>query len=200
MCGLPRGLGATAAAHVLGAQADVWTERITTPDHLFYMTLPRGLALAENVWTPRSRKSWDAFVARLPAQLAWLDAHGYPFRIPNAVFALAGGPTVFEAVPGHVQSVRAWTVAPAVTVVMSVPLGGATIRYTTDGTAPAASSLAYRRPFTVRTGRAPVRLRAAAFLRGRHGAVSECSVARTSPAALRARRGASRSFSALVSP
>jgi hexosaminidase len=196
----PPGLSPASAAHVLGAQADVWTEHITTPDRLFSMTLPRALAHAENVWTPRPRKSWTSFLARLPAQFAWLDAHGYPFRIPNASFALAGGQTVFAAVPGHVQAVRAWTTARAVTVTLSVPLDGAVIRYTADGTAPTASARLYRGPFTVQVGRAPVVLRAAAFLRGRAGAVSECAVARTSDAALRAFRGASRSWRALVSP
>src|SRR5947209_482765 len=197
---LPRGVSQAATAHVLGAQADVWTERIATPGHLFYMLLPRALAHAENVWTPRRRKSWASFVARLPAQLAWLDAHGYAFRIPNAAFALRGGPAVFASVPGHVQAVRAWTTASAVTIVLSVPLDGAVIRYTTDGTAPSRSSRTYHDPFTVAVGRAPVALRAAAFFPGRAGAVSECDVARTSAAALRAYRGASRSWSALVSP
>ena len=197
---MPRGLRTTAAAHVLGAQANVWTERIATPEHLFFMTLPRELALAEDVWTPRSRKSWSSFLARLPAQLAWLDAHGYHFRIPNAAFALGGGKTLFEAVPGHLQSVRAWTAARTLTVSLSVPLNGAVVRYTTDGTAPRTSSQAYRGPFTVAAGQTPVVLRAAAFLRGRAGAVSECTVVRVSPASLRAHRNASASWSALVSP
>ena len=196
----PRGLPQAAGAHVLGAQADVWTEHIATADHLFFMMLPRALALAENVWTPRPRKSWDSFVARLPAQLEWLDAHGYPFRIPNAAFALSGGRTVFEAVPGHVQAVRAWTVAPTVTVALSVPLNGAVVRFTADGTAPSVSARAYRGPFSMAVGRVPVVLRAAAFLRGRAGAVSECVVVRNSLAEMRAHRGASRSWRALVSP
>jgi hexosaminidase len=196
----PGGLDAAAVAHVLGAQADVWTERITTPDHLFFMTLPRELALAESGWTPRSRKSWPSFLARLPAQLAWLDAHGYRFRIPNAAFDLkANGKTAFEAVPGRLQAVRAFTVAPAVTVTLSVPLDAA-VRYTTDGTAPTASSRAYGGSFTVAAGRTPVMLRARAFYRGRAGAISECAVARIAPAALRAHRNASASWSALVSP
>ena len=197
---LPAGLAPKTAAHVLGAQADVWTERIATSEHLFYMTLPRALALAENVWTERSRKHWDSFVARLPAQLAWLDAHGYNFRIPNAAFAVTGGTTAFEAVAGRVQAVRAWTTAASVTVSLSVPLDGAVIRYTTDGTEPNASARVYRGPFTVVAGRVPIVLRAAAFLRGRGGAVSECGVVRTSLDVLRTHRGASRSWRALVSP
>ena len=164
------------------------------------MTLPRELALAEIVWTPRERKSWSSFLARLPAQLAWLEAHGYDFRIPNASFALSGGTTLFEAVPGHVQTVRAWTTAPAVTVALAVPLAGAVIRYTADGSRPTAASRAYRGPLTVPAGRTPVRLRAAAFLHGRAGAVTECVLARSSPAAMHGRRYASRSWASLVSP
>jgi hexosaminidase len=197
---MPRGLSPAQARRVIGAQANVWTEHIATTDHLFAMILPRALAHAENVWTPRSRKSWDSFLARLPAQFAWLEAHGYNFRVPNAAFALAGGRTVFESVPGHVQSVRAWTVAPAITVRLSVPLTGAVIRYTTDGTVPTASARAYRAPFIVRIGRTPIVLRAAPFFHGRAGAVTECAVARVTNAALRAHRGASKSWSALVSP
>ncbi len=197
---LPAGLSARAAAHVLGGQANLWTEHVRTPERLFSMALPRELALAEVLWTPRPRKSWDAFLARLPAQFAWLEAHRYPFRIPNAAFALRGGPAAFAAVPGHVQSVTAWTAAPAPTVSLSVPLADAVIRYTRDGTPPSPASPAYRGPFVVRPGRAPVRLRAAAFLHGRAGSVSECIITRTTPAALRARRNASASWSALVSP
>ena len=197
---MPPGLSAESSAHVIGAQADVWTEHIATADHLFYMTLPRTLALAENVWTERSHKSWGSFVRRLPAQLAWLDAHRYPFRIPNAAFVLSGGPTVFEAVPGRVQAVRAWTAAGTVTVALSVPLAGAVVRYTTDGTRPTASARLYGAPFTVPVARAPVVVRAAAFWRDRAGAVSECAVTRSSAAALRTHHGASRSWRALVSP
>lgn len=196
----PNGLSARESARVLGAQANLWTEHVATPERLFQMALPRELALAEVLWTPRERKSWDAFVARLPAQFAWLDAHGYPFRIPNASFALSGGPARFEAVPGHVQSVAAWSSASTVTVALSVPLAGAVIRYTTDGSAPSAASPAYRAPFAVALGPAPVRLRAAAFYRGRAGEITACTVARTSPAGLRAHRTASASWSALVSP
>lgn len=196
----PPGLTPPESAHVIGAQANVWTEHIATADHLFYMALPRELALAEIAWTPRERKSWPSFLARLPAQFRWLEAHRYPFRIPNAAFAVSGGPMAFEAVPGHVQSVNAWTDAGAATVALTVPLDDAVIRYTTNGAAPSAASPAYRRPFSVSIGRTPVRVRAAAFLHGRAGSITECTIAAISPAAMRAHRHASKSWSALVSP
>ena len=132
----PAGLSPREAAHVLGGQANLWTERIAGPERLFAMALPRELALAEMLWTPREGKDWGSFVARLPAQFAWLEAHGYGFRIPNASFALSGGPAVFEALPGRAQAVAAWTRAPALTVALSVPLDGAVIRYARGGAAP----------------------------------------------------------------
>jgi hexosaminidase len=197
---LPAGLRGEDAAHVIGAQANVWTERIATPDHLFRMALPRELALAEIAWTPRAKKSWSSFLARLPAQLAWLETHGYPFRIPNAAFAFTGGPASFEAVPGHVQSVAVRTTAPELTVSLSVPLTRSVVRYTLDGGAPSAMSPRYRGPFTIRTGRVPLRLRAAAFLAGRTGAVTESTVTRVVPAEMRGRAHGSTSWAALVSP
>src|SRR5690606_7817815 len=44
---------------------------------------PRALALAEVTWSPRERRDWPAFVARLPASLAWLDAWGVNYRVPD---------------------------------------------------------------------------------------------------------------------
>lgn len=46
------------AKHVLGAQANVWTEYITTAEQLEYMVLPRMLALAEVVWSPKQTRDW----------------------------------------------------------------------------------------------------------------------------------------------
>ncbi|HTD38132.1 MAG TPA: family 20 glycosylhydrolase [Candidatus Limnocylindrales bacterium] len=200
---LPPGLDAASSRHLAGVQANVWTEHIETEPQLFRMLLPRALALSEIAWTPRTRKDWSGFLARLPAQLAWLDAHGYAFRIPNVAFAISGGPARFDAVAGHVQSVRVTTSAPALTVTLSVPLADATIRYTTDGTPPSATSAPYRGPFTVRAAERPLRIRACAFFHGRRGAETESLIARVSPSALHAllaRRGGAASWASLVSP
>jgi len=77
---VPLELTAEQARHVLGAQGNVWTEYIATPDHLEYMLLPRMLALSEVLWSPKEARSWRGFVARLPAHLARLDALGVGYR------------------------------------------------------------------------------------------------------------------------
>ncbi len=51
------------AKHVLGAQGNLWTEYIPTPQLAEYELLPRMLALAELVWTPVEKKDWDSFVS-----------------------------------------------------------------------------------------------------------------------------------------
>lgn len=80
---VPAQLTAGEAAHVLGAQGCVWTEYIATPATVEYMLLPRLLALAEVLWSPKEVRSWSGFVARLPPQLARLDAMGVKYRAPR---------------------------------------------------------------------------------------------------------------------
>ena len=53
------------AAHVLGAQAQVWTEYMAGGKQVEYMAFPRLTALAEVVWTPVERKDYADFLARL---------------------------------------------------------------------------------------------------------------------------------------
>ncbi|EKC54938.1 beta-hexosaminidase, partial [human gut metagenome] len=44
------------AKHILGAQANLWTEYIPTSEQVEYMVLPRMAALAEVQWTQQERK------------------------------------------------------------------------------------------------------------------------------------------------
>ncbi len=198
----PDAVGPLEAAHILGAQANLWTEYIDTPDYLFYMALPRELALAEIDWVPREMKSWNSFLARLPEQFVWLEAQHYPFRVPNPSFAVSGGTMNFASVQGNVQSVDAQTDAQNVTLTLSAPLSDAVIRFTTDGSSPAASAQAYSGPLrlTLAPGqRADVQ--AVTFLPdGRKSTISECIIRRVSLAAVKSRRHASHSWAALVSP
>ena len=45
--------------HILGAQANVWTEYIGTPEHVEYMMVPRMAALAEVQWMMPEKKSYQ---------------------------------------------------------------------------------------------------------------------------------------------
>jgi hexosaminidase len=80
---VPETLSAEDAAHILGAQGNVWTEYMATTDHVEYMVFPRMLALAEVVWSPQELRNWEDFVQRLPAQLQHLDTLGVNYRQPE---------------------------------------------------------------------------------------------------------------------
>lgn len=51
--------------HIVGVQANVWTEYISTPEHLEYMMLPRMAALAEVQWMMPKAKNYQEFLKRL---------------------------------------------------------------------------------------------------------------------------------------
>lgn len=71
---MPAQLSAEYAAHVLGAQGNLWTEHIENAQRLDYMAFPRACALAEVVWSSADHRDWDDFHRRLTQQLKLLDA------------------------------------------------------------------------------------------------------------------------------
>ncbi len=77
---VPEQLSKKEARHILGAQAQLWTEYIKTPEHLQYMAFPRGCAIAEVVWTPKERRDFEGFMKRLPAHLERFEALGVNYR------------------------------------------------------------------------------------------------------------------------
>ena len=77
---VPPVLDSVQAKHILGGQAQLWTEYIPTPKQAEYMAFPRLAALAEVLWTPRERKDFASFQQRLPRHLARLDALDVNYR------------------------------------------------------------------------------------------------------------------------
>jgi hexosaminidase len=75
---LPAALTPEQARHILGAQANLWSEYITTPAHLEYMAFPRLIALAELTWTPQAQRDFADFrqrLARHEERLRHLQVH-----------------------------------------------------------------------------------------------------------------------------
>ena len=71
---IPTELNAEEAQFILGAQGNVWTEYILTPEHVEYMAVPRLLALAEVLWTPKAKRNEADFISRLENEFPKLDA------------------------------------------------------------------------------------------------------------------------------
>ena len=83
--------------HILGVQANLWTEYVTSPEFLEYMLLPRLCALSEVQWCNADRKDYDRFDASLDHTFQMLDVMGYTYA--KHVRGLIG-------LPGHEQPAR----------------------------------------------------------------------------------------------
>jgi hypothetical protein len=62
--------------HILGLQANLWTEHMRTPERVVYQAFPRIAALAEVAWSPKERIVWTDFQRRLEYQLKRYDKQG----------------------------------------------------------------------------------------------------------------------------
>ena len=62
---MPEELSEEEAKYILGAQGNLWTEYIKTPDKVEYMTYPRATALSEVVWTQPEKKDYGSFLKRM---------------------------------------------------------------------------------------------------------------------------------------
>lgn len=75
------GLDAEQLKHILGVQANLWTEYVATPEHLEYMLLPRMTALSEVQWCRPEDKNLDRYKAALQAEsFKIFDILGYNYR------------------------------------------------------------------------------------------------------------------------
>ncbi|MBP5328001.1 MAG: beta-N-acetylhexosaminidase [Bacteroidales bacterium] len=74
---MPAGLSEAQQKHILGAQCNLWTEYINTPEMAEYMLLPRLCAMSEVLWSPDASKSWDGFRHRVASHRLRLEANDY---------------------------------------------------------------------------------------------------------------------------
>lgn len=76
---IPDTLTPEQAFHIIGLQANLWTEYIKDTKQLEYMLLPRLAALAEVQWTPQGTKDYDDFLRRMEAMFRLYDHCGYNY-------------------------------------------------------------------------------------------------------------------------
>ena len=70
------------AKHILGTQANLWTEYIPTSEQVEYMVLPRMAALAEVQWTQLEKKDYTNFTTRLAGLIGLYRRDGLNYRKP----------------------------------------------------------------------------------------------------------------------
>lgn len=135
--------------HILGIQAQLWSEHIQTEARVEWMALPRAAAMAEVGWSPQSRR-WPDFAARLPQMIARYQALGINYA--DSTFGVA---PKFAADQGRIR----------VTLAHTPELNEAAlkvdIRYTLDGREPDRGAALYASPLNLTAG---TELRAASFI------------------------------------
>jgi hexosaminidase len=143
--------------HVIGLQANAWTEHMRTDKRLERMVFPRLVAVAERGWSPESVIDWADFNRRMPAEFARLDKLG----------------VAYDAVPFEPQATLSPGEGGKVDVALASSLAIGEIRYTVGGGEPTAASSLYTQPMALK---ANDKLRARTFVDGRPlGRVRELS-------------------------
>ncbi len=66
----------TEAKHVLGGQANLWSEYLPTEQQSEYMIFPRLAALSETLWSPKALRDWNSFSKRLENMFKRYDLLG----------------------------------------------------------------------------------------------------------------------------
>lgn len=120
-------------SHILGIQANIWTEYIKTEDHLQYMLLPRLAALSEVQWCQRENKDWDRFTKAIPHITDIYDVKGYNYA-----------KHIFDLTAAVTSSPKDKALSITFTIVDDAP-----IRYTLDGSEPTMDSNVYDGPVSI---------------------------------------------------
>lgn len=105
---------------ILGGQGNLWTESIPNYRHAEYMTWPRAFAVAEALWSPKDKRSWDNFIDRLEGQFARLDAADVKYAR-----------SVYQAIISGVKGAN-----DSLNVQLETEIKGLDVYYTFDGTDP----------------------------------------------------------------
>ena len=119
--------------HILGGQANLWTEQIKSLSHIQYMMLPRISALSEALWTKSDKKNKDYFINKLDFHFDRLEELGYNF---------AGSSLSPEYDVSYDKASKEFSLS------LKNELGLYDIRYTLNGSVPTINSELYTEPIT----------------------------------------------------
>lgn len=146
-------LTADEARHIIGVQANIWTEYMPTFKQMQYMALPRLAALSEVQWSQPALKDYNSFTNRLTEFTHLYDRLGYNYAKHLYNVAI------------HVDSDNKWREI----LIHMTTAGNAEIRYTLDGTEPTANSTLYTGAIVLQKS---AKIRAAAFRDGKRSSVT----------------------------
>ncbi len=74
---------------IKGGQGNLWTEQIYNMRHVQYMLWPRAFAVAESVWSPKEKKSWEKFIPKV-------EEHFKRFEMAEMNYSIAMYDPIFK--------------------------------------------------------------------------------------------------------
>ena len=134
--------------YVMGGQGNLWTEVIPNLHFAYYMTYPRGLSIAETLWSPKEKKDWNNFVSKTIGQFERFEAQNT---------------NICEAVLDPI--VKVYKEGDKILCKLTNNVPGTKIFYSIDNTYPVKFGLEYEKPFELPSG--DWSLRTQTFLSGK---------------------------------
>ena len=120
--------------HIIGVQANLWTEYVPTFTHVEYMELPRMAALCEVQWCKPENKDYEDFKSRLLSLVEIYDMEKYNYA-----------KHIFDVNATFATDTINNTIVATLNTVDNRP-----IYYTIDGSEPTETSALYNKPITIK--------------------------------------------------
>ncbi|MFI3261496.1 MAG: family 20 glycosylhydrolase, partial [Rikenellaceae bacterium] len=128
---VPDKIDPSKAHHVIGVQANVWSEYMYTDSLKEYRTYPRLVALAEIAWTELDKKDYTDFERRINNMNVRLDGHNINYHIPMPEGPISDKIAFLESTTLNFKNTRNYPMV-----------------YTLDGTEPTVNSEVYASPLS----------------------------------------------------
>ena len=121
------------AKYIKGGQANLWTEQVYNMRHVQYMLWPRAFATAESVWSPKEKKNWNDFEARV-------EKHFERYDVAEKKYAPSIFDPIFKATKNGSGQIQ---------VELSTEVQGLNIYYSFDNSFPDKFYPEYKEPLIV---------------------------------------------------
>ena len=118
---------------ILGGQGNLWTEQVYNTRHMQYMLWPRSLSLSESLWSPKAKKNWNWFAAKVENNFPRMD-------LQNVKYSSTMFDPIFEVSKNQQDSLL---------ITLSTEVTGLQIHYSFDNSHPDNYYPVYSQPLLV---------------------------------------------------